>query len=177
MVPREVEEDSMHVRALILSAVVSACVSAIMAFAVAWVTAPTLARAASGGQEPALVLRTQQLEITDSTGAVRATLGTSGDSIVMLALHDQAGRAEISLGLQDVRRPEGTVTVPVIVVASSHGAQANLIGGPDGSISWTMGVTGAQGRVRGIAGIGVDADGNPRIRLLDGNAQSIWEAP
>ncbi len=167
----------MPTRALVLTALVASCVSSVVSFALARLTTPTPTQAEPQGQAASLLVRTQQLEIVDSTGAARVTIGTAGDRIVRLQMGDPAGRAGIQIGLEDVRLPEGVVTVPTVIAASSSGAQGSLVAGPDGSISWSLVAADPHGVGRGIAAMAVDPDGTPRLRLLGSTAQPIWQAP
>jgi len=128
-------------------------------------------------QAPTPLLRVQGIEVVDSTGAPRVTIGTIGDDQVILQMNDRAGEAGIQVGLQEVRMPDGTtVTVPVVIAGSSTGAQANLIAGPDGSISFTL-ISTPEEAGHAAAAIAVDSNGTPRIRLLDSNNHPLWEIP
>jgi hypothetical protein len=96
----------------------------------------------------------------------------------MLEMRDRTGIPGIQLGLEDARTVDrGVVAVPVLILGSSSGAQANLIAGPDGMISLNLAATDGAGNTQGIAAISVSADGSAQFRITGADARPIWEAP
>jgi hypothetical protein len=111
-------------------------------------------------------------------GTVRAFLGTKeAGRIVDLELRNLAGQPQVSLGLVAYGAPTpGAALVPGLMIGTHTGAQATIVGGPDGALGFGMFKLDRSGG-QGAVSINLDADGKPSMQVLGERAQVLWQAP
>jgi hypothetical protein len=150
-------------RAVLLSTLVSACLSALVTLAFSGVLRPTLAEA----QAVPAVVRSRSFEVVDAAGNTRGALATQDDGTIGLFLNDGNGTTRVAASV----RPDGTPSI--ILSDAAHWARAYLTLSADGSPTLTFAQP--QNKLRMVQSDGSEAI--PGLAFYDENFNVTWSAP
>jgi hypothetical protein len=124
----------------------------------------TMAQSYSGVSE---ALEARQFVLRDSSGTVRAALGSSPDGAVGLSLHDASGRTRVTLDVEDSGSPG-------LDLYDQDGKRRVLIAmGQEGTPG--VGLYDAGGKLR--TSLDVPAANTPGLAFYHRNGKPSWGAP